>query len=46
MDVGYDQDFDTADTFDAVTYWEDYAEGDWDEGDAVDIAASPVGADD
>lgn len=43
MDVGYDQDFDTVDTFDAVTYWEDYAAPDWDEGDAVE--ASPVGDD-
>lgn len=46
MDVGFDQDFDTVDTFDAVSYWEEYAADDWDEGDVVEIAASPVVSDD
>lgn len=34
-----DQDFDTVETFDSVSYWEDYAAPDWDEGD---VAAETV----
>lgn len=39
-----DQDFDTYDTFDDVSFWEDYAASDWDEGDAAEV--SPVGGED
>lgn len=43
MEVGYDQDFDTAETFDDVSYWEDYDGGGYDESDAE---ASPVAGED
>jgi hypothetical protein len=43
--VDLEQDFDTIETFDAVTYWEDYAADDWDEGNAP-TETGPVGGDD